>query len=411
MPEDRSDEETSDQESEEEEEESDAPELKKSRNKALLEFRFRVEQAILGNYLLSNKSKKNTPNENEILKDIKLWGVTLLPKEGHEGTNTVLMKFLKSKRYKVHEAFVLLRKTLKWRADFRPDELGEDLRPETDNLWFSNGRDKEGRPLCYNVLGKESHKKPFISGDQKYQKYLRWRVLCVERGIQNLNFRPGEADSIIQIIDLKNAPGQAMKEVKLICKKMINLLHDHYPGVVYKNLIINVPSWFLALNALNLRLITQRSKNKFIFVKPSRVTETLLEYATIENILVQYGGLKRENDAEFSTDDKVLEANIRASTTEYIQIPVNEAGVTVTWDVTVVGYEVTYKEEFIPDDDCSYKILLQEKKMKETTRNTFHIREPGKIVITIVNGSYTKKKAFYRYKSRPTVPMYMLMKS
>ncbi|KAI3449776.1 hypothetical protein Pfo_006441 [Paulownia fortunei] len=412
MQEERSGEDISDQENEEEEE-CDAAEMKRTRNKALLEFRFRVEDAILGNYMLVKKNKKNFSKENvknENL-NITLWGVPLLPSEGHEGTDTVLMKFLKAKRYKVHEAFTLLRKTLKWRADFRPNEnLEEDFWPELDNLWFTSGRDKVGRPLCYSMLGKESQKKLFSAGDQKCQDYLRWRVVCVEKGIQNLNFGPGGVDSIIQIIDLKNATGPAKKEVKLICKKMITLLHDHYPGLVYKNLIINVPSWFLAFNAINLRLITQRSRNKFIFVKPSKVTETLLRYATAENILVQYGGLKRENDTEFSTDDKVLEVNIRANYTEFIQIPMNEAGVTVTWDVTVVGYEVTYREEFIPEDDCSYKILLQEKKLGESIRNSFHIREPGNIVITIVNGSFTKKKAFYRYKSRPSVPMYMFMK-
>lgn len=76
----------------------------------------------------------------------------------------------------------------------------------------------------------------------------------------------------------------------------------------------------------------------------------------------------------------------------------------------MVGFEVTYKEEFVPDDDCSYKILIQERKMGESIRNSFYIREPGKIVISIGNvSSYTKKKAFYRYKSRPSVPMYMFI--
>ncbi|KAL7151584.1 hypothetical protein ABFS83_04G041400 [Erythranthe nasuta] len=400
------------EEEEEEEAECDPVELKKSRNKALTEFRFRVEQAILGHYLLVKRSKRNPPNENIINDElsIKLWGVPLLPKEGHEGTDIVLMKFLKAKRYKVHEAFTLLRRTLKWRAEFRPDENLEELRPEIDSLWFSSGKDEEGRPLCYTMLGNESHKKLLSAGDdQKCRDYLRWRVLSVEKAIQNLNFRPGGTDSIIQIIDLKNATGPAKKEVRLIYNKMMTLVHDHYPGLVYKNLIINVPSWFLALNTLNLRLITQKSRNKFIFVKPSKVTETLLKYATAENILVQYGGLKRENDTEFSTDDKVLEVNIRANATGYIEIPTLEAGVTVTWDVTVVGYEVAYREEFIPDDDCSYKILLQDKKMGESIRNSFYIREPGKIVITVVNGSYAKKKAFYRYKSRPIVPMFMFI--
>ncbi|GFP82911.1 patellin-4 [Phtheirospermum japonicum] len=326
------------------------------------------------------------------------------------------MKFLKAKRYKVHEAFTSLRKALRWRAEFRADGgmIGEDMcsgAAEIDRLWFASGKDKEGRPICYNLWGKESQKQILAVGDQKQsQQYLRWRVACVEKGIQNLNFRPGDVNSIIQVIDLENSMGPAKKEVKMIYGKMISLLNNNYPGLVYKNLIINVPSWFMTLNALNLRLITQKSRNKFIFVKPSKVTETLLKYVTPENILVRYGGLRRENDIEFSTNDKVLEVNIRANMTEQIQILINEVGVTVTWDVTVVGFEVSYKEEFIPDDDCSYRILLQEKKMGESIRNSFHIREPGKIVMTIVNASYTKKKAFYRFKTRPTVPMYVFLK-
>lgn len=45
-------------------------------------------------------------------------------------------------------------------------------------------------------------------------------------------------------------------------------------------------------------------------------------YATIENILVQYGGLRRENDTEFTSEDKVLEAYVKPNGTELIQIPV-----------------------------------------------------------------------------------------
>ncbi|KAL1539665.1 patellin-4-like [Salvia divinorum] len=366
----------------------------RSRSKSLAEFRFRVEEAIKGNYLF-------TTDDDEA----RLWGVALLPSQGREATDAVLGKFLKAKRYKVHEAFTALRKTLRWRADFRPAD-GELARPQ-DNVWFASGADKEGRPLCYSILGSEYQRNLMSMGQHGYHEYLRWRLLCVEKGIHHLNFRPGGVDSVVQIVDMRHAGGPTTKEMKLIGKTMITLLHDHYPDIVHKNLIINVPSWFLTLNALNLRLLAKRSKNKFIFVKSSRVTETLLKYATIENILVQYGGLRRENDTEFTSEDKVLEAYIRANGTELIQIPVEE-GVSVTWEITVIGFDVAYREEFVPDDDCSYKILLQEKRMGEGTRNSFYIREAGKIVISIVNHSYTRKKAFFRYKTRASMPIYRI---
>lgn len=91
-----------------------------------------------------------------------------------------------------------------------------------------------------------------------------------------------------------------------------------------------------------------------------------------------------------------------------IGIGIAQAGVSLTWDITVIGYDVTYREEFVPDDDCSYKIMLQEKRMGESIRNSFYIREPGKIVISLVNASYTRKKAFYRYKTRSSLPIYRI---
>lgn len=83
---------------------------------------------------------------------------------------------------------------------------------------------------------------------------------------------------------------------------------------------------------------------------------------------------------------------------------------TVIWDVTVVGWEVSYKEEFIPEDEGSYNILLQnQKKMGESIRNSFYINEPGKIVITVGNATFKKKRMFYRSKA-VTVPMFIFLK-
>ena len=81
---------------------------------------------------------------------------------------------------------------------------------------------------------------------------------------------------------------------------------------------------------------------------------------------------------------------------------------TVVWDITVVGWDVTYKEEFIPEDEGSYEILLEKgKKMGESVRNSFYINEPGKILITVGNATYKRKRIFYRFRSKPTVPMYV----
>lgn len=81
---------------------------------------------------------------------------------------------------------------------------------------------------------------------------------------------------------------------------------------------------------------------------------------------------------------------------------------TVVWEVMVVGWEVSYKDEFIPEDEGSYKILLhKEEKISKCVRNSFYINEPGKIYISIKNATYIRKKAFIRLKTKLTLPLYM----
>ncbi|KAK6937771.1 CRAL-TRIO lipid binding domain [Dillenia turbinata] len=392
-------------------------ELKKKKKKALLEFRCKMEDAILGNYLLGESnysSPQDLSKAKEELRNISLWGVPLLPSRAHEGTDIVLMKFLKSKDYKVSDAFEMLQRTLLWRRKFRVDEvLHEKMDSNFGNVMQITGRDKQGRPVCYNAFSvprdKRMHRLEFDT-DEKCEDFLRWKIQWAEMGIQKLFFKPGGPDKIVQVMDLKNAPGPGTKGL-LINKKFNMLLQDHYPEIIYKNIIINAPFWYYMAHAFIAKFLTQRFKSKFIFARSGMATETLLKYITPENLPVQYGGLMRDDDQEFSSADNVLELGIKANGSNRIQIPIPKEGVTVVWDATVIGKEVTYKEEFIPDDEGSYRILIQkEKKLGEGIRNSFYISEPGKIVVTINNSTLKKKKVLYRFKSKPTVPMYVLCK-
>ena len=62
----------------------------------------------------------------------------------------------------------------------------------------------------------------------------------------------------------------------------------------------------------------------------------------------------------------------------------------------MLGWEVNYKEEFVPADEGSYTIIVRKgKKMgagEEAVRNSFRAGEPGKVVLTVENTSHKKKK-------------------
>ncbi|XP_027362955.1 patellin-4-like [Abrus precatorius] len=394
-------------------------EIKLKMKKSLLEFRCQVEDAILGNYLLGEPDHENVAPEEiavarEQLRDISLWGVPLLPSKGHQGTDVVLRKFLKAKDFKVNDAFDMLQKTLLWRIKNNIDGiLDEDLDPEFENAGFLCSRDREGRPVCYHVCGvfrdRHVYKKTFGT-QHRCDLFLRWRIQLMEKAVKKLCFREGGADSIIQILDLKNTTMQGTKELNAVNKKALILCQNYYPELIHKNIVVYAPFWFYTSQVLVSRFMNQRNKKKFILARPQRVTQTLLKYIAPEHLPVEYGGLRRKNDEDFSLADKVLEHKIRGNVVSTVEFPIHEPGVTVMWDVTVVGWDVSYKEEFIPDDEGSYTILLQNQSIVgESTRNSFYISEPGRIVITIENWTYKKRKMFYRSKTRTTVPMFILL--
>ncbi|KAL2323434.1 hypothetical protein Fmac_027813 [Flemingia macrophylla] len=117
--------------------------------------------------------------------------------------------------------------------------------------------------------------------------------------------------------------------------------------------------WFYTSQVLFSRFMSQRNKKKFILARPHKVIQTLLKSITAEHLPCEYGGLRRNNDEDFSPSDKALEHKIKGNSVSTVEFPVGELGVTLTWEATVVGWDVTYKEEFIPDDEGSYRVLLQ----------------------------------------------------
>ncbi|KAK1356582.1 Patellin [Heracleum sosnowskyi] len=343
----------------------------------------------------------------EVDKDISLWGVPLLASKADEGTDVVLLKFLRARDFKVNEAFEMLKKTLEWRKEWKLDSiLDEDLETDLSSAAYMSGVDREGHPICYNIFGvlddEELYQKT-LGSEEKRNSFLRWRFQLMERGIHKLELKPSGVTSLLQINDLKNSPGPAKKEVRLAIKQALGLLQDNYPEFVARNIFINVPFWYYAYKAVFSTLLTQRSKSKLVFARPAKVTETLLKFIPVEEIPIQYGGLKRDSDFEFSSEDcTASELIIKATSTATIEIPAPEAGTTFIWDITVLGWDVNYKEEFVPTDECSYTIIVQKQKklssIEGPIRNTFRTNEPGKIVLTIENCSNKKKKVFYRNK-------------
>lgn len=351
------------------------------------------------------------------LDDLALWGVPILHSKGDERTDVILLKFLRAREFKVNDALSMLKDTLIWRKDFMADSLiDEETLNEFDSVAYMHGLDKEGHPVCYNHYGvfqdKELYQKTF-EDEAQFKNFLRWRIQVLEKGIQKLDFSPSGVHSMVQITDFKDSPG--FVKWMNIMRKPLNLLQDNYPELVAKQIFINVPWYFGALYPVFGKRLTPRSKSKVVVARTGKVTETLFKYISPEYVPVHYGGLSRANDTEFEgVEAPVKEVIVKASDKQTIELPVEESGSTVVWDVGVVGWEVMYGEEFVPSGERSYTVIIQKSRKvgssEEPLRNSFKATEPGKVVLTIDNTTSRRKKVVvYRFRIKkaaapPIVP-------
>ncbi|KAE9610195.1 hypothetical protein Lal_00006655 [Lupinus albus] len=336
---------------------------------------------------------------------VSIYGVPLL---ADEKSDVILLKFLRARDFKVKEAFTMISNTIRWRKEFGIDELVEEnLGDELEKVVYMHGFDKEGHPVCYNIYGefnnKDLYKKTF-SDQEKRDKFMRWRIQFLEKSIRKLDFNPGGICTIVQVNDLKNSPGPGKWELRQATKQALQLLQDNYPEFVAKQVFINVPWWYLAVNRMISPFLTQRTKSKFVFSGPSKSAETLLSYIAPEQLHVNHGGLSKDRESE--NTDAVIETTVRPATKQTVEFPVTE-NCLLSWEVRVIGWEVSYGAEFVPSSEGSYTVIIQKARKVASSEepvllNSFKVGEPGKVVLTIDNPSSKKKKILYRLKTKPS---------
>ncbi|CAN0916897.1 PATL5 [Linum grandiflorum] len=240
--------------------------------------------------------------------NISIWGVTLQPDAIDDRTDVILLKFLRVNDFRVQDAFNMLSSTIQWRKDFRIEELLLEDDDDTNSVdfgraFFASGRDREGHPVCYTVAGAfqdtELYNNSF-SDDVKRQRFLKWRILFMEKVVRNLDFSTRGISTIVHVIDLKNAVGPDKTELPVAFDSVERILSNNYPEFLERQIIINVPWWWVA--AINIRssFKPQWSNLNLVFVGPSNSSDTLWKYIGVRQIPTRCEGLTKR-DSEFGT--------------------------------------------------------------------------------------------------------------
>ncbi|XP_022772408.1 patellin-3-like [Durio zibethinus] len=387
---------------------ADLPDFERKAFEELKQF---VQEAVDTHLFTSEtKSDENTVKEKkEEPKEVTIWGIPLLE---DDRSDVILLKFLRARDFKVKDAFIMIKNTIQWRKAFGIDELlGEDLGDDMEKVVFMHGQDREGHPVCYNVYGefqnKDLYRKAF-SDEEKRMKFLRWRIQFLEKSIRKLDFSPAGVSTIFQVSDLKNSPGPGRRELRLATKQALQLLQDNYPEFVAKQVFVNVPWWYLAFYTMISPFMTQRTKSKFVFAGPAKSAETLFKYIPPEQVPIQYGGLSVDYcdcNPEFSDADPATEMTMKPGTKQTVEITIYEKCVLV-WEIRVVGWEVSYGAEFMPNAKDSYTVIIQKptkmtQKDEPVVSQSFKVGELGKLLLTVDNPTSKRKKFIYRFKVKP----------
>lgn len=250
---------------------ADPPEdLKPSEKKALIDLREMLEEVILSGELIKpppprhhearhrtrvategkeEEEQDKEEKEEEVLDQggVSLWGIPLLPSKKHEGTDVILLKFLRAQEFKAAEALEMLRRMLRWRREFglecargvcENDEEAAALADHLKGAAYIAGRDREGNPVCYNVYGVFKNREVYrrvVGSAERRERLLRWRVRLMEQGIEQMSLRPGGSAAMLHIIDFKDMLRPGLKELRTATREVVAVLQDNYPEFVAKS--------------------------------------------------------------------------------------------------------------------------------------------------------------------------------
>jgi len=173
---------------------------------------------------------------------ISLWGVQIDPTAPVDPRiSVVLVKFLRAKNLVLADAQAMLVSTLKWREEFEVAKLATEDFPEDifGPVGHVFGKDKEQRPVTYNIYGGNKDLKVVFSD---VKRFIRWRVSLMEKGVALIDFE--NVDSMVQVHDYEGVSMSSRDaNSKAAATEASRIFQDYYPEFLSKKFFINVPTF------------------------------------------------------------------------------------------------------------------------------------------------------------------------
>ncbi|XP_051118427.1 uncharacterized protein LOC127242777 [Andrographis paniculata] len=216
-------------------------------------------------------------------------------------TDSSILRYLRARNWNVKKAVKMLKASLKWRLEYKPDEIRWDdvaAEAETGKIYRSSYKDKHGRPVL--VMRPRCQNSKSITGQMKYLVY------CMENAIVNLS--DGE-EQMVWLIDFH---GFNMSHISIkVTRETAHVLQDRYPerlglAILYDPPKIFEPFWMIAKPFLEPKTA---NKVKFVYAddpNSSKIMEKIFDMELVESAfggkdaaefdIVKYAERMREED-------------------------------------------------------------------------------------------------------------------
>lgn len=226
----------------------------------------------------------------KIIEVRKLIG-TLSDKASVYCSDASISRYLKSQNWNVKKASQMLKLSLKWRHEYKPEEISWDEvsdEAETGKIYRPNYYDKHGRPVLIMRTNRQRSK--------SLKEEIKHFVYCMENAILNL---PPNQEEVVWLVDfhgfnLSNISFKMTREVS-------HILQKYYPQRLGLAIMYDAPKIFQPFFSMVKVLLDPETCNKVKFVysndgNTKKIMEDLFDMDQLEQA---FGG---NDDTEFDTN-------------------------------------------------------------------------------------------------------------
>lgn len=208
-----------------------------------------------------------------------------------------LYRYLKARDWKFDAARDMIVETMKWRADFKPDEITTDMIASSIRIggMYHHGYDKFRRPMVYLKVAD----KP--DPHTRLEK-LQFMIFTLEQTIKRMEKERG-VEKMVWCVNCKNYNFKYNGEAGF-ARELLSTLQNHYPERLGVLILVDAPFLFRAFWKVISPFVDAKTLKKVVFVSGSDKDKrkVLEEYIDLKDLPAVYAG---DSDFVFDADEYI----------------------------------------------------------------------------------------------------------